>query len=52
MRTFWKSKLLAVRQHLKSLWREIHRPDLREDSAATQAGFQVGYQVSLTGELE
>ena len=45
MRTFSKSKLLALRQCPKRLWLEIHRPELREDSAATQASFQVGHQV-------
>ncbi len=45
MRTFSKSKLLALRQCRKRLWLEIHRPELREDSAATQASFQVGHQV-------
>ena len=45
MRTFSKSKLLALRQCPKRLWLEVHRPDLREDSAATQASFQVGHQV-------
>ena len=45
MRTFSKSKLLALRQCPKRLWLEIHRPDLRGDSAATQASFQVGHQV-------
>lgn len=45
MRTFSKSKLLALRQCPKRLWLEIHRPDLREDSAATQTSFQVGHQV-------
>ncbi|MBK6594151.1 MAG: DUF2779 domain-containing protein [Burkholderiales bacterium] len=45
MRNFSKSKLLALRQCPKRLWLEIHRPDLREDSEATQASFQVGYQV-------
>lgn len=45
MRTFSKSKLLALRQCSKRLWLEIHRPDLREDSAATQASFRVGHQV-------
>jgi hypothetical protein len=45
MRTFSKSKLLALRQCPKRLWLEVHRPDLREDSAATQASFQVGFQV-------
>ena len=45
MRTFSKSKLLALRQCPKRLWLEIHRPELREDSASTQASFQVGHQV-------
>ena len=45
MRTFSKSKLLALRQCPKRLWLEIHRPDLREDSAATQASFKIGHQV-------
>ena len=42
MRTFSKSKLLALRQCPKRLWLEVHRPELRDDSAATQASFQVG----------
>ena len=45
MRMFSKSKLLALRQCSKRLWLEIHRPDLREDSAVTQTSFQVGHQV-------
>ncbi len=45
MRTFSKSKLLALRQCPKRLWLEVHRPDLRKDSAATEASFQVGFQV-------
>ena len=45
MRNFSKSKLLALRQCPKRLWLEIHRPVLREDSDATQASFQIGYQV-------
>ena len=45
MRTYSKSKLLALRQCPKRLWLEIHRPELRQDSAATQTRFQVGYQV-------
>jgi hypothetical protein len=45
MHTFSKSKLMAFRQCPKRLWLEVHRPDLREDSGATQAGFQVGDQV-------
>lgn len=45
MRNFSKSKLLALRQCAKRLWLELHRPDLREDSAATQQSFQTGHQV-------
>ncbi len=45
MRTLSKSKLLAYRQCPKRLWLEVHRPKLREDSAATQASFAVGHQV-------
>lgn len=45
MRTLSKSKLLAFRQCPKRLWLEIHRPTLRQDSTATQASFDVGYQV-------
>ncbi|MFZ5499667.1 MAG: DUF2779 domain-containing protein [Pseudomonadota bacterium] len=45
MRILSKSKLLAYRQCPKRLWLEVHRPDLREDSAATQASFAVGHQV-------
>lgn len=36
---------MALRQCPKRLWLEVHRPDLREDSAATQASFNVGFQV-------
>ncbi|MDP1637588.1 MAG: hypothetical protein Q8L62_05840 [Candidatus Nitrotoga sp.] len=45
MRAFSKSKLMALRQCPKRLWLEVHRPDLREDSAATQTSFQIGFQV-------
>lgn len=45
MRKLSKSKLIAYRQCPKRLWLEIHRPDLREDSAATQAIFSVGHSV-------
>lgn len=45
MRTFSKSKLLAYRQCPKRLWLEIHHPELRADSSATQASFKVGHQV-------
>lgn len=40
-----KSKLLAYRQCPKRLWLEVHRPELRADSAAAQASFAIGYQV-------
>lgn len=45
MRTLSKSKLMAFRQCPRRLWLEIHRPILREDSAATQASFDTGHQV-------
>ena len=45
LRVLSKSKLLAFRQCPKRLWLEVHRPDLREDSSATQASFTVGHQV-------
>jgi len=40
-----KSKLMACRQCPKRLWLEWHRPDLRDDSAATQAAFDQGHAV-------
>jgi hypothetical protein len=45
MQILSKSKLLAFRQCPKRLWLEVHQPELREDSAATQVRFQVGYHV-------
>ena len=45
MRTLSKSKLIAFRQCPKRLWLELHRPELKEISAETEARFQVGYQV-------
>lgn len=45
MRNLSKSKLLAFRQCPKRLWLEMHRPDLRQDSIATQASFDVGHHV-------
>ena len=45
MLTLSKSKLQANRQCPKRLWLEVHRPKLREDSAAPQASFAVGHQV-------
>lgn len=45
MRTLSKSKLIAFRQCPKRLWLEVHHPELREDSSATQASFEVGHTV-------
>ncbi|NMG31760.1 DUF2779 domain-containing protein [Aromatoleum evansii] len=45
MRALSKSKLLAYLQCPKRLWLELHRPELREDSAATQASYTVGHTV-------
>ena len=45
MPTLSKSKIIAYRQCPKRLWLEVHRPELRVDSAATRASFQVGHQV-------
>jgi hypothetical protein len=45
MRILSKSKLIAFRQCPKRLWLELHRPELRQDSAGTLASFQVGHQV-------
>ena len=44
-RALSKSKLVAYRQCPKRLWLEVHRPQLREDSAQTQARFRAGHQV-------
>lgn len=38
-----KSKIIAFRQCPKRLWLEVHKPELREDSADAQARFQAGY---------
>jgi uncharacterized protein DUF2779 len=45
MRALSKSKILAFRQCAKRLWLEIHHPELREDSADTEARFEVGHQI-------
>jgi hypothetical protein len=45
MPTLSKSKIIAFRQCPKRLWLELHHPELREVSAASEARFQVGYQV-------
>jgi len=45
MRNLSKSKLIAYRQCPKRLWLEVHCPELREDSASTQASFNIGNSV-------
>lgn len=50
-RSFSKSKLVALRQCPKRLWLEVHHPELREDSAATEASFQIGHQVGDIARL-
>ncbi|MBK8740503.1 MAG: DUF2779 domain-containing protein [Betaproteobacteria bacterium] len=47
-RVLSKSKLLALRQCERRLWLEVHRPDLRADSAATEKSFQIGHAVGDT----
>lgn len=44
MRNLSKSKIIAFRQCPKRLWLELHKPELRDDSASA-AVFQIGYQV-------
>ena len=48
MRALSKSKLLAYRQCHRRLWLEVRRPELREESSATEATFQIGHRI---GEL-
>jgi len=45
MRPLSKSKIVAFRQCAKRFWLEVHQPHLREDSAATKATFEQGYDV-------
>lgn len=45
MRLLSKSKLLAFRQCPKRLWLEVHQPEMRSDSSATEASFSIGNQV-------
>lgn len=44
VRNLSKSKIIAFRQCPKRLWLELHKPELRDDSASA-AVFQIGYQV-------
>ena len=45
MRPLSKSKLMAYRQCPKRVWLEVHHPDLRVDTAASQKNFETGHQV-------
>lgn len=45
MKNLSKSKLIAFRQCPKRLWLEIHMPEKRADSSATQASYAVGHEV-------
>jgi hypothetical protein len=45
MRTLSKSKIMAFRQCTRRVWLEVHRPDLKEDSASTMASYETGYTV-------
>jgi hypothetical protein len=45
MRNLSKSKLVAFRQCPKRLWLEVHKPELVEESAQTQANYRVGNEV-------
>lgn len=46
MRLLSKSRMLAYRQCHRRLWLEVHRPDLREDSAESEARFSVGHKLN------
>lgn len=51
MRTYLsKSKLMSARQCLKRLYLEIHRPDLKVVSAATEASFEIGHRVGAVAQ--
>ena len=50
MRALSKSKLIAFRQCPKRLWLEVHQPEARQDSSATQAVFQTGHAVGAVAQ--
>lgn len=45
LRNLSKSRLLSFRQCPKRLWLELHRRDLKQDSAATQASYRTGHEI-------
>jgi len=50
MRPLSKSKLMAYRQCPKRVWLEVHHPDLRVDTAASQKNFATGHQVGAIAQ--
>ncbi len=50
MRTLSKSKIMAFRQCPRKLWLETHQPEQRKDSDASEAKFQIGYQVGAIAQ--
>ena len=50
MRALSKSKLIAFRQCPKRLWLDVHQPDAREDSSATQAVFRTGHEIGALAQ--
>ena len=51
MRNLSKSKIIAFRQCPKRLWLELHRPELRDDSAS-QIVFAIGNQVGDVAQTD
>jgi len=45
MRSLSKSKIISYRQCAKRLWLEVHKPELKADSAATQKSYAIGNEV-------
>lgn len=45
MRPLSKSRIIAFRQCPRRVWLEVHQPERKADSSATQAGYDVGFSV-------
>ena len=50
MRPLSKSKLMAYRQCPKRVWLEVHHPDLRVVTAASEKNFAIGHQVGAIAQ--
>ncbi len=50
LRNLSKSRLLSFRQCAKRLWLELHRPDLKRDSATTQAAYRTGNAIGAVAQ--